>query len=304
MNKKERDELYEIARKALVEKDDQKAIEIYQRIRDQYPVEWEAFFFTLYLNVYVCPDDELINAATALYKSEKDVLNLIDTYVKDLDKHIDAIIKVGNYLEEVALDLRDTAFDIFEKSNKDECDIIDLINYNIIAKNIISMYINTILKRYSGDFGLIIFENAQHSLESSMDIMSRILPFLKGDIKAEFEEELNDLIEIGRRYNLRWPSTISYPDEQKAKKGCYIATSVYGSYDCPEVWVLRRFRDYYLAKSLWGRTFIKVYYQVSPLIVVWFGGLIWFKQICKNVLDMIIQRLQDAGYETTPYDDL
>ncbi|MDR0918559.1 MAG: hypothetical protein LBM93_04840 [Oscillospiraceae bacterium] len=28
---------------------------------------------------------------------------------------------------------------------------------------------------------------------------------------------------------------------------CYIATAVYGSYDCPEVWTLRRFRDYILA---------------------------------------------------------
>lgn len=28
------------------------------------------------------------------------------------------------------------------------------------------------------------------------------------------------------------------------RKGCYVATCVYGSYDCPEVWTLRRFRDY------------------------------------------------------------
>ncbi len=31
--------------------------------------------------------------------------------------------------------------------------------------------------------------------------------------------------------------------------GCYIATAVYGSYDCPEVWVLRRYRDYKLSKT-------------------------------------------------------
>ena len=28
------------------------------------------------------------------------------------------------------------------------------------------------------------------------------------------------------------------------RKGDYISTCVYGSYDCPEGWMLRRFRDY------------------------------------------------------------
>ena len=31
--------------------------------------------------------------------------------------------------------------------------------------------------------------------------------------------------------------------------GCYVATAVYGSYDCPEVWTLRRYRDYTLAAT-------------------------------------------------------
>ena len=35
-----------------------------------------------------------------------------------------------------------------------------------------------------------------------------------------------------------------------AKKGCYIATSIYGSYDCLEVWTLRRYRDYKLSKKI------------------------------------------------------
>ena len=39
--------------------------------------------------------------------------------------------------------------------------------------------------------------------------------------------------------------------------GCYIATCAYGSYDCPEVWTLRRFRDNTLAKNIFGRAFIK-----------------------------------------------
>lgn len=37
--------------------------------------------------------------------------------------------------------------------------------------------------------------------------------------------------------------------------GCYVATAVYGSYDCPQVWTLRRFRDYTLAETWYGRAF-------------------------------------------------
>lgn len=41
--------------------------------------------------------------------------------------------------------------------------------------------------------------------------------------------------------------------------GCYIATCVYGSYDCPQVWTLRRFRDYTLDETWYGRLFIRCY---------------------------------------------
>lgn len=46
--------------------------------------------------------------------------------------------------------------------------------------------------------------------------------------------------------------------------GCYIATMVYGSYEAPEVWVLRRFRDNILQNSRGGRWFINWYYSWSP----------------------------------------
>ena len=54
--------------------------------------------------------------------------------------------------------------------------------------------------------------------------------------------------------------------------GCYIATAVYGSYDCPEVWTLRRFRDEVLAKNCFGRAFIRFYYALSPWLVRRFGA--------------------------------
>lgn len=46
--------------------------------------------------------------------------------------------------------------------------------------------------------------------------------------------------------------------------GCYIATAVYGSYNSPEVHILRAFRDNYLEKRTWGQIFVKLYYKYSP----------------------------------------
>ena len=85
--------------------------------------------------------------------------------------------------------------------------------------------------------------------------------------------------------------------------GCYVATCVYGSYDCPEVWTLRRFRDDFLAKSLPGRTFIRTYYAISPTIVRWFGGFESFRSFWKKPLDKMVRKLGEKGVENTPYED-
>ena len=90
---------------------------------------------------------------------------------------------------------------------------------------------------------------------------------------------------------------------KKHSSGCYIATSVYGSYDCPEVWTLRRFRDNTLSKSWFGRAVIRIYYAVSPSIVKWFGSKSWFKNIWRAKLDRIVQLLKKQGVEDTPYED-
>jgi len=86
-------------------------------------------------------------------------------------------------------------------------------------------------------------------------------------------------------------------------QGCYVATCVYGSYDCPQVWTLRRFRDNTLAKTILGRVFIRTYYTISPSIVKWFGKTEWFKKMWHGVLDNMVQCLNDNGVEDTPYND-
>lgn len=85
--------------------------------------------------------------------------------------------------------------------------------------------------------------------------------------------------------------------------GCYIATAIYGSYDCPEVWTLRRYRDYSLAVTWHGRVFIRIYYAISPTIVRCFGNVKLFRKAWRLKLDRMVRNLQSEGYESTPYND-
>ena len=94
----------------------------------------------------------------------------------------------------------------------------------------------------------------------------------------------------------------AYPTP-KIKNGCYIATAVYKSYDCPQVWVLRRFRDNQLAKSMLGRAFIRVYYAVSPALVRLHGDQLKKSALLRRFLDKFVSYLHNKGYADTPYTD-
>ena len=89
----------------------------------------------------------------------------------------------------------------------------------------------------------------------------------------------------------------------KSKEGCYIATCVYGSYDCPEVWTLRRYRDEILRKTALGRLFVKMYYAISPKMVKWFGKTSIFKKAFKGYLNKKISRLHNLGISSEKYND-
>ena len=95
----------------------------------------------------------------------------------------------------------------------------------------------------------------------------------------------------------------TYTHNKRSSGGCYVATCVYGSYDCPEVWTLRRFRDEKLAPTWYGRAFIRIYYSLSPLAVKLFGKFKWFHRVFKPRLDKLVAKLNIQGVGNTPYND-
>ncbi len=73
--------------------------------------------------------------------------------------------------------------------------------------------------------------------------------------------------------------------------GCYIATAVYGSYDAPEVLILRSFRDQVLQKHWIGRLFIKIYYFFSPPIAKHLKNARRINNLIRVALDQVVARL-------------
>lgn len=129
----------------------------------------------------------------------------------------------------------------------------------------------------------------------------------KGNIKVNEQkhtfylklyDEMSELIK-------KVDSSYDIPEINKRTKvsGCYIATCIYGSYDCPQVWTLRRFRDYTLDETWYGRVFIKCYYAISPTLVKWFGNTKWFRKFWKSKLDKMVADLNNKGVKDTYYND-
>ncbi len=141
---------------------------------------------------------------------------------------------------------------------------------------------------YKCNLNKIVFENADNidEITGSLFYMSDKIP----DVIASenFKNKFGKYLSI---------------EEKIQNNGCYIATCVYGSYDCPQVWTLRRFRDYTLDATWYGRALIKRYYKISPALVKWFGETKWFKNFWKSKLDKMVTNLNNKGVKDTYYND-
>lgn len=139
------------------------------------------------------------------------------------------------------------------------------------------------------------------------DLVSVTIPDSVNEIRHAFDycPKLSHIYaseEWKRKHYEDFSCLSSYAPSQKTQ-GCYIATAVYGSYDCPQVWTLRRFRDNTLAATWYGRAFIRFYYTVSPTLVMLLGHTNWFKTLWRGRLDDMVEKLQLRGVESSPYCD-
>lgn len=123
-----------------------------------------------------------------------------------------------------------------------------------------------------------------------------------GSLKATLEEMnryptienkfSNFISEMKRIVN----SVPSYSNNNRRNEGCYIATAVYGDYDAEEVLVLRKFRDKFLQKYFLGRSFIKLYYVVSPTLAKKLKSEFTITKVIKKLLDKFVCYLRKKEY--------
>ena len=290
-------DLYISAKEAEVSGNDTTARKLYETILKNDPTNWQPIFFTTCYGASDCSVNNMIFAITSVNNCLSSVIEKIYNSANDDEQKQESLKRVVNKVCVISSNMVDIAEKEYNNSkalSKDD----DFVNRKTaIAKTCFNLgdLIDEHWVECKSVYPLI-----SKCYLTGLGVAKRGMPL------AKYQKPLSTLalryVEKVPKYSPSCQNDRRYL-RAKEKDGCFIATAVYGSYDCPEVWTLRRFRDYSLALTWYGRLFITLYYAISPTIVKWFSHTTWFNKMWKGKLDRIVKKLQSEGYENTPYDD-
>ncbi len=299
-NSEELKNLYQIARRAKDDNNGENAAKYYDMILVKDPTSWEASFYVVYFKATECKIAQIASAAYSVKNCIGTVLNLIKDYVPDLEEQKKDVAEVVLRCSLISSMLFNGAMNHYNGISKDIQQ-----NYNqetldrlCAARDILYTLGNTIEEKFGDDTALC--EAAAEAWKLGIEQHKKSMPLF-----ANKTANHNIILDYAKKIN-KYDSSYTAPafDSSSGNSGgCYVATAVYGSYDCPQVWTLRRYRDNTLAKTWYGLLFIYLYYTFSPTLVRWFGNKAWFKNMWKPKLDRMVKRLNDEGVEDTPYND-
>ena len=287
--------LYQIARRAKDDDNGENAAKYYDMILVKDPTSWEASFYVVYFKAMECKIAQIRSAGISVGNCVDTVLKLIKDNVKNKEDQIKAVQEISirctfisgmlyngakNHYNGIDAQIRGN----YTQEMVDNCRAARDIMY-ILGDNIDSIF---------GDYEEL-HTVATSAWKDGITKHNGLMPNL-----AQKESNISIIMSYVSKVQ-KYDSSYQTPTINTGS--CYIATAVYGSYDCPQVWTLRRYRDYTLAETWYGRAFIKTYYAISPTLVKLFGHTKWFKKIWKSRLDHIIAHLQSEGIESTSYED-
>ncbi|MCR5807948.1 MAG: TFIIB-type zinc finger domain-containing protein [Clostridiales bacterium] len=287
--------LYELARRAKNDNNSENAQKYYDQLLLKDPSSWEANFYSVYYQSMNCKIAQIQSAAIRLSNCEDTVLQLIKDNVSDpqeqkkaVDEMAARIISISRMLYNAAKSHYNGIGDSIRSNYTQE-----MINNCCAARDICYNFGDYVVKLFGDEYGKDI---AVPCWKTGITQHNGVMTYF-----AQKESNKNVIMDYASKIQ-KYDSSYQAPTVNTSS-GCYVATAVYGSYDCPQVWTLRRYRDYDLASTWYGRTFIRTYYTVSPILVKWFGETKWFKRMWKGKLDRMVADLQKKGYESTPYED-
>ena len=278
--------LYQIARRAKNDNNAESAAKYYDMILIEDPTSWEATFYVVYFKALVCKISYIQSAAIS-------VNNCIDTVFGLIKENVSGEAEQEKAINEISIRVIDISNMLYNGASNhyNKIDIIIRNNYNqeylnnAFASFNTVYYLGNLLEIYLGDKKYAC-ELAVTAWKSGVQMHNKIINLLS-DIESN-----RNTIKVYEDKIKKYDTSYNAPD-LPAKSGCYVATAVYGSYDCPQVWTLRCYRDDVLAKTWYGKAFIQLYYAVSPTIVRWFGKAVWFNGIFKSLLDNLIEKLEN-----------
>lgn len=300
--------LYEIARRAKDSDNSENATKYYDMILVKDPSSWEANFYVVYYKAMSCTIGQIANAGFSVTNCLPSVLDLVDSNVSEEEKE-GVLTEIQARCSIIAHMLSNAAERTYLDTDiQYRYDYINDFSDRVLSATMIVHTFGDILEdRYKGKYGRLSAESWKDSIEVLQTYTKQLA--IGVDVSG-LQEIINEYGDSVKKYDPSYetPSIakISYSSSSVAapsSSGCYVATAVYGSYDCPEVWTLRRYRDLVLDESWYGRLFISVYYAISPTFVKLFGNVHLFRSCGKRILDKFVNKLINKGFENTPYID-
>ncbi len=282
------EKLLVLARRAREDNNSENAEKYYGLVLQEDPNNWEAAFFHVYFQSAQCKIRD-IESTAHLFANNIDSSMRLVSEVQDVDAKNAALNTIILHSNSLASVLYTSALNHFTQFPTVAGSGSE---FRSRASAIYSIYsiIEQSLSTYFGNEKSLIL-NAQKKAYSY--ICDKPKCFNESFFTRECNRLKNEIKSKDPNCEVK----------EESKGGCYVATAVYGSYDCPQVWTLRRYRDNTLAKTWYGLLFIYFYYAVSPTLVKWFGETKWFKNMWKPKLDRMVKHLNDKGVEDTPYND-
>ncbi|MCD8291736.1 MAG: hypothetical protein LUC91_09595 [Prevotella sp.] len=287
--------LYEIARRAKETGNSENAAKYYDFILIKDPSSWEANYYVVYFKSMSCKVAEIWSAATAMVNCQSSVINLIKDNVADEDELKSALTEISSRNLEISSMLFGAAKSSFEEIGKKtgQFPSQEFCARASAVAQIMYTFGDVVDTEFEGKFSDLSIQGWKGGINTN----KQFVRFFRDKDKERNIKLINSYGDKIRKYNS------SFVNPQIDSGSCYVATAIYGSYDCPEVWTLRRFRDYSLAETWFGRLFIKIYYATSPVLVKNFGNARQFKLYGKKLLDKMVYRLNSKGLDSTPYED-